>query len=80
MRSAMRWTKRVALPESDSGTGRSQGELPTVEQVIARVQRLCDTARPAGGYPLATYVEGWLLGDITAIATAAIRSEAMAKR
>ena len=67
------------MPESDSGSGRSQGQLPAVEQVIARVQRLCDAPRPAGGYPLATYVEGWFLGDITAIAAAAIRSEAVAK-
>jgi hypothetical protein len=44
------------------------------------VQRLCETPRREGGYPLATYVEGYFLGDITAIVTAAIRSEGRLKR
>jgi hypothetical protein len=68
------------LPESDPCTAKAQGHVPTVDQVIARVQGLCETPRPEGGYPLATYVEGYFLGDITAIVTAAIRSEGRVKR
>jgi hypothetical protein len=68
------------LPESDPFAGKTQGQLPTVQQVIARVQQLCETPRPDGGYPVATYVEGYFLGDITAIAAARIRSEALLKR
>jgi hypothetical protein len=47
---------------------------------MARVQRLSETPRSDGGYPLATYVEAYFLGDVTAIAAAAIRSEGLLKR
>jgi ribosomal protein L21E len=47
---------------------------------MARVQRLSETPRPDGGYPLSTYVEAYLIGDMTAIAAAAIRSEGLLKR
>lgn len=72
-------TEGVALP-ADPRSDRSEVQLATVEQVIARVQQLCDTPSPEGGYPLATYVEGWFLGDITAITAAAIRSEVVPLR
>ena len=68
------------MPESDRFAGKAQGQLPTVQQVIARVQQLCERPRPLGGYPVATYVEGYFLGDITAIVAATIRSEALLKR
>jgi hypothetical protein len=60
--------------------GQSQGQLLTVQDVMARVQRLSETPRPDGGYPLATAVEAYFLGDMTAIAAAAIRSEGLLKR
>jgi hypothetical protein len=47
----------------------------TIEQVVARVQRLSTATRPEGSYPLAAYVEGYFLGDMTAIVAAAIRAE-----
>jgi hypothetical protein len=63
------------LPASDPSAGNTQGQLPTVHQVMARVQRLSETPTQEGGYPLASYVEAYFLGDITAITAAAIRSE-----
>jgi hypothetical protein len=68
------------MSESKSCSGKTQGQLPTVHDVMARVQRLSETPRPDGGYPLATYVEAYFLGDMTAIAAAAIRSEDLLKR
>jgi hypothetical protein len=46
---------------------------------MARVQRLCELPRTDGRYPLPGYVEAYFLGDITAIAAAAIRSESLVK-
>ena len=63
------------MPESKPCGGQSQAQLPTVRDVMARVQRLSETPRPVGGYPLATHVEAYFLGDMTAIAAAAIRSD-----
>lgn len=71
--------KGVTMSESDSRTATAPGQLPTVHQVIARVQRLCELPRPEGQYPFAGYVEAYFLGDITAITAAAIRSEHLAK-
>jgi len=70
----------VALPESAPCTGDSQGPLRTVQQVIARAQRLSETPRPEGGYALTWYVEASLLGDITAISATAIHSQALPQR
>jgi hypothetical protein len=67
------------MSESDPRTATAQGQLPTVHQVIARVQRLCELPRPESRYPLAGYVEAYFLGDITAITAATIRSEGLAK-
>jgi hypothetical protein len=63
------------MPDLDPMPRKALGESPTVDQVISRVQTLSQTPRQAGGYPLATYVEGYFLGDMTAIAAAVIRSE-----
>jgi hypothetical protein len=46
----------------------------TVEEVIARVQDLADETYPAGYRPLRWQVEAYYLGDLTAIAAAAIHS------
>jgi hypothetical protein len=46
---------------------------------MARVQRLGELPRTDGRYPLPGYVEAYFLGDITAIAAAAIRSESLVK-
>jgi hypothetical protein len=45
-----------------------------VEDLIARGQRLVDSPRPAGGYPLGWHVEALHVGDLTAIAVAALRA------
>ena len=68
------------MPESAPCSGKTQGQPVTVQQVVARVQRLCDTTKPGGGYPFASYVEAYFLGDITAITAAAIRSEGLLRR
>jgi hypothetical protein len=52
----------------------------TLQQVLARVQQLCETLRPDGGYPVATYIEGYFLGDVTAIVAAKLRSEGLLER
>ena len=68
------------MSESKLCRGQNQGQLPTVHDVMARVQRLSETPRPDGRYPLATSVEAYFLGDMTAIVAAAIRSEGLVKR
>ena len=64
----------------DLRTEAIQGQPPAVHEVMARVQRLCETPKPDCGYPFANYVEAYFLGDITAITMAAIRSEGLIKR
>lgn len=51
-----------------------------VQEVIARAQRLSESPRPVGGYSLQWYVEASLIGDMTAITAAALRSEALLQR
>ena len=63
------------MSDSEPFAGTAEGQVPTLEQVVARVQHLCDTPRPVGGYPLAVHVEGCFLADVTAIVAAAIRAE-----
>ena len=65
--------------ESTPRTGKAGGRPPTVHEVMARVQRLSETPKPDGGYPLTSCVETYFLGDITAITAAAIRSEGLLK-
>ncbi len=57
---------------SDAPTG-GGGSLRSVQDVIARAQRLVDVPRPATGYPLAWHVEASNIGDLKAIAVAALR-------
>jgi hypothetical protein len=68
------------MPESDPHIGKSQGPLLAIEDVIARLQRLSEAPRPRDGYPPTWYIEASLLGDITAISAAAIRSEDLLTR
>jgi hypothetical protein len=66
----------VSDPDSPVGIDSSAGALGVpggVQDVIARVQRLADSPRPAGGYPLAWHVEAAAAGDVTAIAVAVLR-------
>jgi hypothetical protein len=42
--------------------------------LIERVQKLLETPRPVGGYSLEWYLEASQVGDLTAIATLALRS------
>lgn len=57
---------------SDAPTG-GGSSLCTAEDIIARAQRLIEAPRPAGGHPLAWYVEASNVGDLTTIAVAALR-------
>jgi hypothetical protein len=57
-----------STPSRASGLGCGPAEM------IARLQRLLDTPRPVGGYPLEWFVEAFYLGDLTAIAALSIRS------
>ena len=68
------------MPELDPMPRKALGESPTVGRVISRVQSLSQTPRSEDGYPIATYVEGYFLGDMTAIAAAVIRSEGLLTR
>jgi hypothetical protein len=47
---------------------------PSAEELIARAQRLVDTPRPPDGYSLEWCVEAKHVGDLNAIAIAAIRA------
>ena len=53
------------------GGGRS---LRTAEDVVARTRRLIDSPRPYDGYPLEWHFEALNVGDLTAIATVALRA------
>ena len=50
------------------------GSLRSVEDVVARAQRLIDTPRPYDGYPLEWQFEALNVGDLTAIAMVALRA------
>jgi hypothetical protein len=51
-----------------------RGSLCGVRDLVGRAQRLVDSPRPVGGYPLAWHVEALHVGDLTAIAVAALRA------
>jgi hypothetical protein len=51
-----------------------RGESRSVQGLTARAQRLIDLPRPVGGYSLEWHVEALHVGDLTAIAVAALRS------
>lgn len=50
------------------------GPLRSVEDVVARVERLIDSPRPYDGYPLEWHFEALNVGDLTAIAMVALRA------
>jgi hypothetical protein len=45
-----------------------------VQALVSRGQRLVDTPRPASGDSLAWYIEAQFVGDLTAIAAAALHA------
>jgi len=49
------------------------GPLRSAQDLTARSQRLIDSPRPPGGYPLVWHIEALNVGDLTAIAIAALR-------
>jgi hypothetical protein len=49
------------------------GGLGSTEDIIARAQRLIDSPQPYDGYPLGWHFEALHVGDLTAIATVALR-------
>jgi hypothetical protein len=57
----------------DAPTG-GGGPLHSVDDVLARAQRLIESPRPYDGYPLEWHVEALNVGDLTAIAIAALRA------
>ena len=67
------------VPEFDFSTGGnapdgSGGVLHSVDDVVDRAQRLIDSPRPYDGYPLEWHFEALNVGDLTAIATVALRA------
>jgi hypothetical protein len=57
------------------GAPKRGGEsLRSTEDVITRAQRLIDSPRPYDGYPLEWHFEAMNVGDLTAIASVALRS------
>jgi hypothetical protein len=54
---------------------RGGGSSCTAEELIARAQYLIDVPRPYDGYPLPWHVEALNVGDLTAIATTALREQ-----
>jgi hypothetical protein len=50
------------------------GSLRSAEDVVARAQRLIDSAEPYDGYPLEWHYEALNVGDLSAIAMAALRA------
>jgi hypothetical protein len=57
----------------DAPEGGSES-LRRTEDVIDRAQRLIDSPRPYDGYPLEWHFEALNVGDLTAIASVALRS------
>jgi hypothetical protein len=61
---------------SASSAGHPAGSGPArrhVQRVAARGQWLVDTPRPADGHDLRWHVEAFYVGDITALAAAALQ-------
>ena len=58
----------------EAAPGRAKGQACGANELIARAQELLDMPRPVGGYPLEWYLEAAQVGDLTAIATLALRS------
>jgi hypothetical protein len=63
----------------DFGVGGSaprddEGQLRSSDDVVTRAQRLIDSPQPYDGYPLKWHFEALNVGDLTAIATVALRA------
>lgn len=62
------------LPPCSGTPARSPPQWSGLRDAIARAQRLVDSPRPSDGYPLAWCVEGFYLGDISALAATTLRA------
>jgi hypothetical protein len=63
---------------SASSAGRPVGSEPArrhVQRIAARGQWLVDTPRPVGGHDPRWHVEAFYVGDITALAAAALQEQ-----
>jgi hypothetical protein len=76
VRSVTNLGQRVNVRQSEPEDG---APAPAVDQIIARVQRLCEAPRSHGAFPIASSVEAYLLGDSTAIIAAKLRAEGLHK-
>jgi hypothetical protein len=52
----------------------SGDSLRSLQEMLTRAQCLVDAPRPASGQSLAWYVDAFYVGDLTAIAAAALRA------
>jgi hypothetical protein len=52
-----------------------EGQLRSSDDVVTRAQNLIDSPRPYDGYPIEWHLEALNVGDLTAIATIALRAE-----
>jgi hypothetical protein len=65
------------VPESYFSAGapdRGNRPLHSVDDVVGRAQRLIDSPQPYDGYPLDWHFEALNVGDLTAIASVALRA------
>jgi hypothetical protein len=60
---------------SGGGTPSGSGGSAGVQALMSRGQRLVDAPRPAAGDSLAWYVEAQFVGDLVAVAAAALHAE-----
>jgi hypothetical protein len=56
------------------GSPRGADQAGAVRAMLCRGRALVDTHRPEGGYPLEWHVTAMLVGDLPAIAAAAVRA------
>jgi hypothetical protein len=61
---------------SAGGAHSTSAAARAVRAASWRARSLVDAPRPAGGYPLAWYIEAQYIGDFTAVAAAAVRAAA----
>ena len=61
------------FPFRDDTGSRGGDASCTSDDLIARAQHLIDVPKPYDGYPLSWYFEAQNVGDLTAIAAAALR-------
>jgi hypothetical protein len=62
----------ASSPAHPAGSGPGERD---VRRVAERGQWLVDTPRPGDGHPLRWHVEAFYVGDLTALAAAALRKQ-----